>query len=70
MHMTGAEDPELSVKQDLANLTRALKPDDLNPEMMFARARGIRSCTPTFGTTSKSSVSVAEQLRRVRAPVE
>ena len=70
MHMIVAEDPELSVKQDLANLTRALKPDDLSPEKLFARGRGIRSCTPPFGTTSKSSVSVAEQLRRVRAPVE
>ena len=64
------EDQELMVKQDLANLTRALKSDNLNPDMMFARGRGIRSCTPTLGTTSKSSVSVSEQLRRIRKPAE
>ena len=68
MIMERVEDQELAVRKDLDNLARSLKPDNLNPDMMFARARGIRSCTPAFGTTSKSSVSVAEQLRRVRAP--
>lgn len=68
--MQAAEDQELTVKQDLANLTRSLKSDNLNPDVMFNRARGIRSCTPTLGTTSKSSVSVSEQLRRVRTPSE
>lgn len=68
--MTTGEDPEIQVRKDLANLTRALKADDLNPEIMFARTRGIRSVTPAFGTTSKSSVSVSEQLRRVRMPAE
>ena len=68
--MHAAEDQELAVRKDLANLTRSLNKENLNPEIMFARARGIRSCTPRFGTTSKSSVSVAEQLRRVRIPAE
>jgi hypothetical protein len=66
--MEAVDDQDIQVRKDLANLTRALKKDDLNPELMFARARGIRSCTPPFGTTSKSSVSVSEQLKRVRAP--
>jgi len=70
MVMQAADDQELAVRKDLANLTRSLNKDNLNPEIMFARSRGIRSCTPQFGTTSKSSVSVSEQLRRVRIPAE
>jgi len=66
--MEVTEDQELAVRNDIENLTRALKKDDLNPEIMFARSRGIRSCTPVFGTTSKSSVSVSERLKRVRMP--
>ena len=65
-----ADEQDMKVKKDLAYLSRALKPDDLNPDIMFSRARGIRSVTPAFGTTSKSSVSVSEQLRRVRMPAE
>ena len=68
--MHAAEDQELAVRKDLANLTRSLNKENLNPEIMFARTRGIRSVTPAFGTTSKSSVSVSEQLRRVRMPAE
>ncbi|NMB77744.1 MAG: hypothetical protein GYA23_01460 [Methanomicrobiales archaeon] len=68
--MEAPEDQELAVRKDLDNLTRSLKSDNLNPDIMFARARGIRSCTPKLGTTSKSSVSVSEQLRRVRVPAE
>ena len=70
MIMEEADDQELVVKKDLANLTRALKKDDLNPDLMFDRARSIRSCTPQIGTTSKSSVSVSERLKRVRTPAE
>ena len=70
MIMEGKDEQDLSVRKDLDNLTRALKPDNLDPDRMFAKTRGIRSYTPAFGTTSKSSVSVSEQLRRVRAPVE
>jgi hypothetical protein len=68
--MDPVDEQELAVRKDLVNLTRALKADNLNPEIMFSRARGIRSCTPVFGTTSKSSVSVSERLRRVRVPAE
>lgn len=68
--MQTAEEQDLTIKRDLANLTRALKKDDLDPAVMFARARGIRSVTPQFGTTSKSSVSVIEQLKRVKTPTE
>ncbi|MCK9579975.1 MAG: hypothetical protein M0Q92_05930 [Methanoregula sp.] len=68
--MEAVDDQELRVKEDLASLTRALKPDDLNPDMMFSKTRGIRACTPQFGTTSKSSVSVSERLKRARPPTE
>jgi len=70
MIMEAVEDQDIQVRRDLANLTRALKKDDLNPDVMFAGSRGIRSCTPQIGTTSKSSVSVSERLKRVRVPVD
>ena len=68
--MESVDDQEIQVKRDLANLTRALTPDNLNADLMFAKTRGIRACTPLFGTTSKSSVSVSEQLRRAQIPAE
>jgi hypothetical protein len=68
--MDAAEDQENQVRRDLANLSRALTPDNLNADLMFARSRGIRACTPLFGTTSKSSVSVSERLKRARLPAE
>jgi hypothetical protein len=68
--MEPADDQELQVQRDLANLTRALTPDNINPELMFAKSRGIRACTPRLGTTSKSSVSVSEQLKRIPMPAE
>ena len=58
------EAQELQVKKDLANLTRTLTPDNLNPSVMFARKRGIRSCTPAI---EKSGI-VAEQLKKVQMP--
>jgi hypothetical protein len=68
--MEAVDDQELRVKRDLANLSRTLTPDNLNADLMFAKSRGIRACTPRFGTTSKSSVSVSEQLKRVQMPAE
>ena len=68
--MQTADEQNLTIKKDLANLTRALNKENLDPAVMFARTRGIRSVTPQFGTTSKSSVSVIEQLRRVKTPTE
>lgn len=58
------EAQEQQVKKDLANLTRTLTSDNLNPAVMFARKRGIRSCTPAIGQNG----SVAEQLKKVQAP--
>jgi hypothetical protein len=70
MIMEVADDQELQVKRDLANLTRTLTPENINTDLMFARTRGIRAVTPPFGTTSKSSVSVSERLKRVQLPAE
>jgi hypothetical protein len=68
--MEPADDQEIQVKRDLANLTRALTPENINTDLMFAKTRGIRACTPPFGTTSKSSVSVSERLKRAPQPAE
>jgi hypothetical protein len=68
--MQSADDQEIQVKRDLANLTRALTPENIDAAVMFAKNRGIRSCTPPFGTTSKSSVSVSERLKRAPLPAE
>lgn len=58
------EDQELQVKKDLANLTRTLTSENLNPAVMFTKKRGIRSCTPELSHNG----TVAERLRRVQPP--
>jgi len=68
--MEETDDQELRVRRDLANLTRTLTPDNIRPDLMFAATRGIRAVTPPFGTTSKSSVSVSERLKRAPLPAE
>jgi hypothetical protein len=70
MIMEPVDDQELRVRRDLANLTRTLTPENINIDLMFAKKRGIRACTPPFGTTSKSSVSVSERLKRAPLPAE
>lgn len=67
--MESEEVRELQVKKDLANLTRTLTSDNLNPAVMFTKARGIRSCTPAIPTASESG-SVSERLKRVQMPAE
>jgi hypothetical protein len=59
---------ELQVKKDLANLTRTLTSDNLNPAVMFTRTRGIRSCTPAIEPLENGTVS--ERLKRVQMPAE
>lgn len=68
--MEPADDQEIQVKRDLANLTRALTPENINTDLMFATTRGIRACTPPLGTTSKSSISVSERLKRAPQPAD
>jgi len=55
---------EQQVKKDLAHLTRTLTSENINPSVMFAGKRGIRSCTPAL---EKSGI-VAEKLKKVQMP--
>ena len=61
------EAQELQVKKDLANLTRTLTSDNLNPAVMFTRNRGIRSCTPAIEQMHENG-TVTERLKRVQMP--
>ncbi|HUH78372.1 MAG TPA: hypothetical protein VLY83_00595 [Methanoregula sp.] len=65
--MDTAEDQDIDVRKDLHHLTSTLTADDLKPEVMFARKRGIRSCTPPF-TSSANGNAVNERLKRVPPP--
>ncbi len=62
--MENDEAQERQVKKDLANLTRTLTSENLNPAVMFTRKRGIRSCTPDIGQNG----TVTERLKRVQVP--
>lgn len=65
--MAGHKEPEVQVQDDLRHLSSSLHGEDLNPEVMFARERNIRSCTPPFGTKGSD---VRERLKRVQPPEE
>jgi hypothetical protein len=65
--MESDEAQELQVKKDLANLTRTLTSDNLNPAVMFTKNRGIRSCTPAIGAALENG-TVTERLKRVQIP--
>jgi hypothetical protein len=63
------EAQDLQVKKDLANLTRTLTSENINPAVMFTRTRGIRSCTPAI-TPATENGTVTERLKRVQMPAE
>lgn len=65
--MESDEAQELQVKKDLANLTRTLTSENLNPAAMFTKKRGIRSCTPAI-EPAKENGTVSERLKKVRMP--
>ena len=62
------EDQEILVKKDIRHLTKVLTPDNLKPDVMFAKKRGIRSCAPSLETGSKEGQDVADRLKRVPPP--
>ena len=64
-----SEEQEQQVKKDLQNLTRTLTGDNLNPDEMFSKKRGIRSCTPPFKSTHEKGHSVSERLKRILPPL-
>jgi hypothetical protein len=63
-----SEDPEGMVEIDIRHLTKILTPDDLDPALMFAKKRGIRSCTPSFDAAPGEGEKVADRLKRVPPP--
>jgi hypothetical protein len=58
---------ELQVKKDLANLTRTLTRENINPEVMFTKKRSIRSCTPAIEPALEKG-TVSERLKKVQIP--
>jgi hypothetical protein len=67
--MDEPDEQDLQVKKDLAHLTRTLTSDNLNPDVMFAKKRGIRSCTPAIEQVPGNG-TVSERLKRVQPPEE
>jgi len=62
------EEQELQVKKDLHNLTMTLTGDNLDPDELFSKKRGIRACTPPFKSAHDTSHSVSERLKKVQSP--
>jgi len=67
--MTTPMEEEPAIQEDIKYLTRTLTPDNLDADVMFAKGRGIRSCTPPFDG-QKSGPGVRERLKRVQPPQE
>jgi hypothetical protein len=67
--MEEQDEQDLQVKKDLAHLSRILTSENLNPDIMFARKRGIRSCAPALGP-AQGNGTVTERLKRVQVPEE
>ncbi len=65
--MENGKEQEMQVEKDLRHLSTSLNGDNLKPEVMFAKERGIRSCTPPFDT---HGIEVRERLKRVQPPEE
>ena len=67
--MTTPKEEEAAIQKDIQYLTRTLTPDNLDANVMFAKKRGIRSCTPPFDA-QESGPNVRERLKRVQPPEE
>jgi hypothetical protein len=65
--MEPEDDQEVQVKKDLANLTRTLTSENINPDAIFTKKRGIRSCTPAI-EAGQGNGNVTERLKRVQPP--
>jgi len=68
--MENPEEQEIQMRKDIKYLTRTLTPDNLDADIMFAKERGIRSCTPPFDSTHVNDTTVSERLKRVQPPEE
>ena len=65
--MEDGKEQEMQVEKDLRHLSTSLNGDNLKPDVMFAKERGIRSCTPPFEAAENE---VRERLKRVQPPKE
>ena len=65
--MDDRKEQEMQFEKDLRHLSTSLNGENLKPEVMFAKERGIRSCTPPFDTPE---IEVRERLKRVQPPKE
>jgi|GEM_PF-875615 len=66
--MEPADDQIIRVKNDLDQVTRSLTSENLDPDEMFSKKRGVRACTPPITESPAEGGSVAERLKRVRPP--
>jgi hypothetical protein len=66
--MEPGDEQQIQVQRDLQHLTRTLNAENLNAEIMFAKNRGIRSCTPPFDSLPGNGMAVRERLKRVQPP--
>ena len=67
--MKAPKEEQPAIQKDIKYLTRTLTPDNLDANVMFAKERGIRSCTPPFDA-QKGGAGVRERLKRVETPKE
>jgi|WetSurMetagenome_2_1015567.scaffolds.fasta_scaffold103870_2 hypothetical protein len=59
---------DIRVQKDLRLLSSSLNGDNLDADIMFAKERGIRSCTPPLGAHPENGAAVNERLKRVHMP--
>jgi len=59
---------ETQVQKDLRHLSSSLNGENLNADVMFAKRRNIRSCTPPFDTLPGNDTAVTDRLKRVQPP--
>jgi hypothetical protein len=59
---------EIRVQKDLQHLSSSLNGENLNADIMFAKNRGIRSCTPPLDRLPGNGSVVRERLKRVQPP--
>jgi hypothetical protein len=62
------KEQEIQVQKDLRHLSSSLNGENLKADVMFAKGRNIRSCTPPFDTPPGNDTAVSERLKRVQPP--
>jgi hypothetical protein len=62
------KEQDIRVQKDLRLLSSSLNGDNLDADILFATARGIRSCTPSFDAHADNGAAVSDRLKRVQMP--